>query len=120
MRTIELEKILSVMDDMDRLVKEVNSRYERGDNLDPVDSGFLIIRENLEKVLNSEGIFRIGTFVGDRFDHNIHDAIGTHELDDFERYEAEFRDDQVYQIVRSGWKTDEGVLVRPVQVIVSC
>ena len=118
MHTIETEKILSVMDDMDRLVKEVNSRYEHDEKLDPVDSGFLLIREKLEKILNSEGIFRIKTFAGDRFDHNLHDAVGTHELDDFERYEAEFKDDRVFQIVRSGWKI--GSEIRPAQVIVSC
>jgi len=116
--TIEAEKILSVMDDMDRLVKEVNSRYERNEEMDPVDSGYLIIRENLEKVLNSEGIFRIRCFRGDRFDPNIHDAVGTHELDDFERFEIELRDDTVFDIVRSGWKIGEKI--RPVQVIVSC
>ena len=112
-----MKYILSVMDDMDRLVREVNSRYERGEELDPVDSGYLIIREKLEKVLNSEGVFRIKTFIGDRFDHTVHDAVGTHELDDFERYEAEIRDDRVFQVVRSGWKV--GDQVRPAQVIVT-
>jgi molecular chaperone GrpE (heat shock protein) len=117
-KTIEIEKILPVMDDMDRLVKAVDSRYEQNEELDPVDSGFLIIRENLEKALNSEGIFRIRCFQGDDFDVSVHEAVKTHPLDDFERFEANFEPNQVYEVVRSGWKSGNEVL-RPCQVVVT-
>ena len=117
-RTIEIEKILPVMDDMDRLVKVVDSYYEHRENLDPVDSGFLIIRENFEKALNSEGIFRIRCLPGDAFDVSVHEAVKTHPLDDFERFEANFEPDQVYEVVRSGWKSGNEVL-RPCQVVVA-
>ena len=117
-KTLNIEKILPVMDDMDRLVKVVDSRYERNEELDPVDSGFLIIRENLEKALNSEGIFRIRCFQGDEFDVSVHEAIKVHALDDFDRFEAEFDSGQVYEVVRSGWKSGNEIL-RPCQVVVT-
>ena len=117
MDAIDIDKVISVMDDMDRLIKVVDSKYDPDDDMDPVDSGFMIIRDNLERALNSAGAYRIRCFVGDRFDVRIHEAVGTHDLDDFERYEAELLDDMVYEVVRSGWKI--GNRIRPCQVVVS-
>ena len=116
--TIDIRKILEVMDDMDRLVKAVDAKYGRGGDLDPIDSGFLLVRENLEKALNSEGLFRIQCFSGDPFDVAVHDAVGTYALSDFERYGAEIRENVVHEVVRSGWRSGSEVL-RHAQVIVT-
>lgn len=115
---IEAETLLPVMDDMDRLTRIINSGYESGDEIDPVDSGFFLIKKKLEKVLNSAGLERIPCSIGDRFDVNFHEAIGVHDLDDFERYEIGFNEGSVIDVVQHGW-TSDGFVVRPSRVIVA-
>ena len=109
---MDIEKLFDLSDEMDDLVKVVNQKYEGNDGMDPVDRGVLDVRESLEKILNSEGYTRIRCFVGDTVDPKFHRIVATHELDDFERFETEFKDERVFEVVRSGWVGKDGSVRR--------
>ena len=111
--------------ELDRRVAEAGERVNR-DWLDAVDSveralqgidpvnpmaeGLRAVLEQMEAVLERQGISRVGA-VGDPFDPELHEAVGVVETD-------QAPDRTVVDLARSGWRMGDRVL-RPAEVIVS-
>lgn len=73
--------------------------------------GIKQIEKQLEDILVSEGLERIDVKVGDKFDHNLHEAIS------FEK-NNKISTDHIIAEVESGWKYKDKVL-KPSKVRVS-
>jgi molecular chaperone GrpE len=76
----------------------------------PLALGLLAVRDQIEAVLQRQGVTRIGQR-GERFDPERHEAVGVIETDDVPR-------DTIAEVARSGFAQGERVL-RPAQVIVA-
>ena len=88
---------------------------EMADNLPPEVSayvqGFDMVYRQMVQALESEGVSEIATKIGDKFDHTIHSAMETQEVED------EALIDTITKVVRKGYKIHER-LIKPVTVIV--
>ncbi len=73
--------------------------------------GFLRIKEQLRELLEAEGIEEISASPGDKFDPNIHEAVGTIE-------ESIYNQDCVAEIKQKGYKLKDK-LIRPAKVIIA-
>lgn len=79
-------ELLCVVDDFDRAL-----------SLDSKNEGLVLISSKLNKVLESKGLQRIKTNIGDDFDETIHDAIARNNTDD------KNLDGKIINIVESGY-----------------
>ena len=88
---------------------------EMADNLPPEVSayvqGFDMVYRQMVQALESEGVSEIPCKVGDTFDHNLHSAMETQEVED------EALVNKVVKVVRKGYKIYDR-LIKPVTVIV--
>ncbi len=73
--------------------------------------GFLRIKEQLRELLEAEGIEEISTSPGDKFDPNIHEAVGIIE-------ESIYNQDCIAEIKQKGYKLKDK-LIRPAKVIIA-
>lgn len=107
-------KLLTMVDDMDRLLTQCYMNelsYEPKDNIDIITSGFQLIFENLIKLLESEGCQKIEVACGDKFNPEFHEAIWSRPV-----YEDEgFKPGDICEIYQSGWMLN-GKLLRPTKV----
>jgi len=76
-----------------------------------IKDGVLLIKKNLEKILDAEGCEKIECNVGDKFDCRYHEALYATEKEGLEPH-------TIYEITRTGW-TLNGKLLRPTGVFVS-
>jgi molecular chaperone GrpE len=111
--------------EIDRRVAERSEQITR-DWLDAVDSveralrmqppanelaaGLRAVLEQMEAILERQGVRRVGA-AGERFDPELHEAIGVRESD-------EVPDRTIVEVARSGYSLD-GKVLRPAQVVVS-
>jgi len=105
--------VLSIADDMERLVDEIHWN----ENLDIVsdnDAGYEMIYEKLMKWLAEVGCVKIDCQEGDKFDVNLHEAISVQKLTPDDKY---CYPDTVSKIVQNGWMLD-GKLLRATKVVV--
>ena len=101
-----LERLLPVVDDVERAFTAVPSEYANGDWI----NGFRLIQRKLQLLLDSEGVQPIPV-EGQSFDPSLHHAV-THE-------EAEgYAEGQIIGEVTRGYRLGEKVL-RPAQVRVA-
>ena len=70
-----------------------------------------MVYRQMVQALESEGVSEIATKIGDKFDHTIHSAMETQEVED------EALVDTVTKVIRKGYKIHER-LIKPVTVIV--
>lgn len=77
---------------------------------DPIVSGFLQIKKQLEDILADEGLKKISTQKGTKFDPNLHEAISYEEND--------LPTDTIIDELESGWQFEDRV-VKPAKVRVS-
>jgi molecular chaperone GrpE len=98
-----LEGIIDIYDD----ILSALSCCPDGD----IKDGVLLIKKNLEKILDSEGCIKIECKVGDKFDCRYHEALYACEKEGLEPH-------TIYEITRTGW-TLNGKLLRPTGVFVS-
>lgn len=88
---------------------------EMADNLPPEVSayvqGFDMVYRQMVQALESEGVSEIPCKVGDAFDHNLHAAMETQEVED------EALVNKITKVVRKGYKIYDR-LIKPVTVIV--
>ena len=76
------------------------------------DTGIAITLEEFAKVLKEEGIEKIETKPGDKFDEEIHEAI---EADD-PPAGGKGKESRVTKVILSGWRITDGPIIRPVKV----
>ncbi len=76
------------------------------------DTGIAITIEEFAKVLKEEGIEKIETKPGDKFDEEIHEAV---EVDDLPAG-GKSKENRVTKVILSGWKLIDGPIIRPVKV----
>jgi molecular chaperone GrpE len=91
-----------VVDGLDRAL--------RGKPGDPLRDGLRAVLDQVESILERQGVHRIGA-PGERFDPNRHDAVDVRETD-------QVADRSVVEVVRSGFARGDQVL-RPAQVVVA-
>ena len=88
---------------------------EMADKLPPEVSayvqGFDMIYKQMIMALESEGIVEIPCKVNDEFDHNIHSAMETQEVED------EALVNKIVKVIRKGYKIHDR-LIKPVTVVV--
>ncbi len=94
---------LDAVDSVERALRDT-------DPINPMAEGLRAVLEQMEAVLERQGISRVGA-VGDPFDPELHEAVGVVETD-------QAPDRTVVDLARSGWRIGDRVL-RPAEVIVS-
>lgn len=99
--------MLSIVDDFERVlslpVEQSNSTIE----------GIRLIYSNVINMLKDEGCEKIDANVGDVFDVNFHEAIGTMDAED-----GNVDAQTIVKIMQSGWMLN-GKLLRPTKVVVT-
>ncbi len=98
-----VEKLLPVLDNFDRALKDKDPE-------DPFVKGVIMTRDELIKILKSEGLEEIPSD-GEKFDHNLHHAVMTEESDTVE-------EDYIIETFQKGY-TLNGRILRPAMVKVS-
>lgn len=73
------------------------------------DSGIAMIIEEFKKILSDEGVVQIEAKEGDRFDEEIMEAVETEKG-------KKANEGKIAEIVLTGWKFREGLVIRPVKV----
>lgn len=103
-----LNDMLNIIDDFDRVLTSCESNVNG-----PIFDGVKLIYNNVIKILESEGCRRIDVKIGDVFDVNIHEAIGTMDAED-----GNVDSQTIVKIVQSGWMLNNK-LFRAAKVIVT-
>ena len=98
-----IEKLLPVLDNFDRALKDKDPE-------DPFVKGVIMTRDELLKILKNEGLEEIASD-GEKFDHNLHHAVMTEESDSVE-------EDYIIETFQKGY-TLNGKILRPAMVKVS-
>ena len=98
-----IEKLLPVLDNFDRALKDKDPE-------DPFVKGVIMTRDELLKILKNEGLEEIASD-GEKFDHNLHHAVMTEESDSVEQ-------DYIIETFQKGY-TLNGKILRPAMVKVS-
>ncbi len=88
---------------------------ESADNLPPevqaYVQGFDMVYRQMVQALESEGVSEIKVKIGDKFDHTIHSAMETQEVED------EALEDTITKVIRKGYKIHDR-LIKPATVVV--
>ena len=98
-----IEKILPVLDNFDRALKDKDPE-------DPFVKGVIMTRDELLKTLKNEGLEEIASD-GEKFDHNLHHAVMTEASDTVE-------EDYIIETFQKGYALN-GRVLRPAMVKVS-
>ena len=77
----------------------------------PYIQGFDMVYRQMIAALESEGVVEIACKIGDKFDHTIHSAMETQEVED------EALVDTITKVIRKGYKIHDR-LIKPATVIV--
>jgi len=101
-----VEKILPVLDDMERATEHSDSAQEQS-----LRDGIVQVYTKLQSVLESEGVKVIDP-KGEPFDANLHCALSKVE-------EKKLPDDTVLEVFQKGYLMG-GRVLRPASVVVSC
>ena len=85
------------------------------------DTGIAITLEEFAKVLKEEGIEKIETKPGDKFDEEIHEAVGVEDPPAFRSEHSGSKtggksQGKITKVILSGWKLIDGPIIRPVKV----
>ena len=98
-----LREWLEVLDSIERALTHVDDRNQ-------LYGGLRAVLDQIEGVMRRQGVRRSGA-VGDRFDPELHQAVGVHEREDLPSQ-------TVVELVRAGYALGDRVL-RPAEVIVA-
>ena len=98
-----IEKLLPVLDNFDRALKDKDPE-------DPFVKGVIMTRDELVKTLKNEGLEEILSD-GEKFDHNLHHAVMTESSDTV-------KEDYIIETFQKGY-TLNGKVLRPAMVKVS-
>lgn len=98
-----IEKLLPVLDNFDRALKDSNEE-------DPLVQGIIMTRNELIKILEKEGLSEIPSD-GEAFDPNFHQAVITEESEEVES-------NHIIETFQKGYKLNDRV-IRPSMVKVS-
>lgn len=83
-----------------------------GANAHLEDSGLAITIEEFIKVLKEEGVGKIETKTGDKFDEELHEVI---EVVD-KGGKGKKKDGKISEVILTGWKLVDGPIIRPSKV----
>lgn len=100
-------KLLPVLDSFKRAEDSI-SQDLKGNQ---IIQGFLQIKNQLKEILEKEGLEEIQTEIGEKFNPEIHEAVGTIE-------EKDLPEDVIAQVLEKGYKF-KGRVIRPVKVKIS-
>ena len=103
-----LQKILPVLDNFEMALAAAQNA--KGDKLAALQSGVLMIQQELKKILTETGLEEIDA-AGQPFDPNFHEAVSQQES-------AEVAEGSVLQQMRRGYKFKDRLL-RPAAVVVA-
>lgn len=99
--------LLPIVDNFDRATEHVPEAQKS----DAWTTGILHIQKQLTSLLEQYGVTEIPTKAGEKFDHNLHEAIGAEAKEGME-------EDHIISIKTKGYRLHDRLL-RPTQVIVS-
>ena len=100
-------KLLSVLDSFKRAEDSI-SQDLKGNQ---IIQGFLQIKNQLKEILEKEGLEEIQVEVGEKFNPEIHEAVGTIETKDLP-------EDVIAQVLEKGYKF-KGRVIRPAKIKLS-
>lgn len=106
--------VLSVVDDMERLLAEEVHFRDVLDETTSMDAGYELIVENMMKFLKDAGCTKAEAEPGMQFDVNFHEAISTKKIDETSR--DYFKPNDIAEVLQTGWLLD-GKLLRAAKVI---
>ncbi len=69
------------------------------------------IKSQISSLLNQLGVEPIAVKPGDKFDHNIHEAISSQETEGFQ-------DDEIIEVISPGYQMN-GKIIKPAKVVVN-
>lgn len=95
-----IEKLLPVVDNLERALEVVDNLNEETKNL---FSGFALIKRQLSEVLEKEGVNPVPA-LGEKFDPNIHEAIMQVPVEDGQE------ENQIVEELRKGYRYKEKIL----------
>jgi len=98
-----LKSFFPVLDDLEQCMMHK-------DNQQSMNEGIELIRKKLETAFEQNGLRKIPS-VGEKFDHNVHEAVMTRDV------ESPDLDDKVIEEIQSGYTLNDKLL-RPAKVIV--
>lgn len=100
-----LKDVIEICEDFERLIEE--------SEISEYTEGMKLIKNKLEDILEKNNIVKLETEVGDKFDEDIHEAIGVRKIDDKKKVNT------IIQIVQKGYKIkDSNIIVKPLLVLV--
>ena len=102
-----MAKITPVLDNFRRAFEHTPKKEQNSDWA----KGIKQIEKQLEDILTSEGLKKIPAAVGQKFDHNLHEAISCEKNDKIPA-------DHIIAEVESGWQFDDKI-IKPAKVRVS-
>jgi molecular chaperone GrpE len=105
-RSVAVEQLLPVLDDLDRALSDVPAEIEGN----PWVQGVRMVRERLTAALRGLGVERYGQ-VRDAFDPALHDAL-------FFQPGSEGSSPSISEVLRAGYRMSDRVL-RPAEVVVA-
>ena len=94
-----IKDLLPIIDDFERLLDEIDDESPTKNEI-----GFQMIAENLEKMLAANNCYRLETYIGDKFNVNLHDALCTESSDD------ETLNNTIADVFQNGWKMDNKII----------
>lgn len=115
-RRIEREKeeteVVASLKTIINLLPVLDMTYQVQQNLK--DSGLAMTIKEFEDVLGDEGVERIDTKVGDRFDEELHEAV--------EAQDVKIKDKKlkgiISEVLLDGWRVKDGPVIRYTKVTV--
>lgn len=76
------------------------------------DPGLAMTIKELEDVLGDEGVERINTKAGDKFDEELHEAVGTQDV----KMKGAKIKGEVSEVLLDGWRVKDGPVIRYTKV----
>lgn len=102
---------IDVLENLYRATEHTDANDSSETHIKSILDGLELTKDSFIKVLNKYGVTRVCPEIGDKFDHNLHQAISQQESN-------ECKSGHIMQIVQAGYLIGDR-LIRPAMVIVA-
>jgi molecular chaperone GrpE len=105
------ESLTSVLDNLYRSTEHLNDELLKNEVVRKIYEGIDITRKEFLTVLEKHGVKRIFPQIGDKFDHNFHQALS-------QQSSADYPNESILNVVQAGYLLNDRLL-KPAMVVVS-
>ncbi len=103
--------LINVVENLYRSTEHITEEHKKNETIKQIFDGIEMTQSELEKVMKKYGLERVNPHIGDKFDHNFHQAVST--VKD-EKHEP----NTIMNIIEAGYML-QGRLIRPSLVVVN-